>query len=89
MQIVSRRTDRAKTPRWCARLREQSPAHFYLLARESADGESVLDFYVVPAEIGRTFPTALKFRNNAEIDRIRLQELPAAIETLVTYLSDK
>ncbi len=86
LQIVSRRTDRAKTPRWCVRLREQSAADFYLLARESTNQETIMDYYVVPAVVGRTFPTVLKFRNGAEIDRFRLRELRAAIETLVTFL---
>ena len=47
----------------------------------------MLDYYVLPAEIGRTFPTVLKVRNGREIDRFRVRELSAAIETLVTFLS--
>ena len=87
MHIARRRTDRAKTARWPVRLREHSPADFHLMARVSADGKSMLDYYVLPAEIGRTFPTVLKVRNGREIDRFRVRELSAAIETLVTFLS--
>jgi DNA invertase Pin-like site-specific DNA recombinase len=87
VHIVRRRTGRAKTPRWQVRLREQSAADFHLLARVSADGESMLDYYILPAEIGRRFPTALKIRNSAEIDRFRVRDLATAIETVVTFLS--
>jgi hypothetical protein len=64
-----------KTARWPVRLREHSPADFHLVARVSADGESMLDYYVLPAEIGRTFPTVLKVRNGREIDRFRVLDL--------------
>jgi hypothetical protein len=47
----------------------------------------MLDYYVFPAEIGRTFPTVLKIRNCAEIDRFRVRELSIAIETLMAFLS--
>lgn len=87
VQVVSRRTDRAKTARWCVRLREQSPAHIYLLARESAHRETVLDYYVVSAEIGRTFPTVLKRRNGEKIDRFQVRDLSTAIDTVMTFLS--
>jgi hypothetical protein len=87
VHIARRRTDRAKTARWPVRLREHSPADFHLVARISADGESMLDYYVVPAEIGRTFPTVLKVRNGVEIDKFRVRELSAAIETVVTFLA--
>ena len=58
------------------------------MARVSADGESMLDFYVLPAELGRTFPTVLRIRNGAEIDRFRVRKLSAAIDTVMTFLSD-
>jgi hypothetical protein len=54
----------------------------------SADGDSMLDYYVLPAEIGRTFPTVLKIRNAAEIDRFRVRDLAASIEAVMTFLSD-
>jgi len=44
-----------------------------------------LDYYVLRAEIGRTFPTALTMRNSREIDRFRVRELSTAIETVVTF----
>lgn len=88
LHIARRRTDRAKTARWSVRLREHSPADFHLVARMSADGDSMLDYYVLPAMIGRTFPTVLKIRNSAEIDRFRVRTLSAAIDTVVAFLSD-
>ena len=47
----------------------------------------MLDYYVVPAEIGRTFPTRIKIRNAAEIDRFRVSDLSTAIETVVAFIS--
>jgi hypothetical protein len=88
LHIIRRRVDRAKAARWPVRLREQTGGDFYLLARESADGESKLDYYVLPGGIARTFPTVLKIRNGAEIDRFRVRDLSAAITNLVTFLSD-
>jgi hypothetical protein len=88
VHIARRRTDRAKTARWPVRLRDHSPADFHLVARVSADGDSMLDYYVLPAEIGRTFLTVLKVRNNAEIDRFRVRDLSAAIEMVMKFLPD-
>jgi hypothetical protein len=87
LHIARRRTDRAKTARWPVRLREHSLADFHLVARVSADGDSMLGYYVFPAEIARTFPTVLKIRNRTEIDRFRVRDLATAIETVVTFLS--
>jgi DNA invertase Pin-like site-specific DNA recombinase len=87
IHVARRRLDRAKTARWPVRLREHSAADFHLVARVSADGEAMLDYYALPAEIGRIFPTVLKIRNRAEVDRFRVRDLSAAIETLVTFLS--
>lgn len=87
MHIVRRRMDRAKTARWPVRLREMTAADLHLLARESADGESILDYYVLPAQVGRTFPTVLKIRNGAGIDRFRVRDLSAAVDTVMTFLS--
>lgn len=87
MHIVRRRIDGAKTARWCVRLRERPDADLHLLARESADGKTLLDYYVVPAAIGRACPTTLKIRNSAEIDRFCVRDLSTAIETVVTFLS--
>ena len=60
----------------------------YLLARQSADGRSFVDYYVIPAALGSIFPTALKIRNGARIDRFRVRELSAAIEIVMTFFSD-
>jgi DNA invertase Pin-like site-specific DNA recombinase len=89
LHIARRRMDRAKTARWPVRLREQSVADFHLIARESADGESIMDYYVLPAEVGRTFPTVLKSRNGAAIDRFRVRDLSAAIEAVRMFLLDR
>jgi DNA invertase Pin-like site-specific DNA recombinase len=87
VHIVRRRTDRAKKPRWAVRVRDGSLADFHLLAREAADGKSILDYYVLSAEIGQTFPTILKARNGEGVDRFRVRELGPAIETLTSLLA--
>jgi hypothetical protein len=46
----------------------------------------MLDYYVLPAEVGRTFPTVLKVRNRAEIDRFRVRNLSTAIEAVLSFL---
>lgn len=35
----------------------------------------MLNYYILPAEVGRTFPTVLKIRNSAKIDRSRVRGL--------------
>lgn len=87
LHVAPRRTDRARTARWPIRLRERSAADFHLVARVAADGESILDYYILPTVVAQTFPTVLKIRNVAEIDRFRIPDLSTAIETVVAFIS--
>ena len=66
-------------------MRDRPTADVHLLARVSADGETMMDYYVLPAAAVQTLPTALKIRNGVEIDRFRVRDLSTAIEKVVSF----
>jgi hypothetical protein len=86
VHTVRRRTDRAYGARWCIGVREAPAAEVFLLARQSADGERFLDYYVFPATLRYALPTSLKRRNEAGIDQFRARDLPSAIDAWMAYI---